>query len=515
VFVQNNYSKRIYYFVIFIGLVSVLFTHPFLRYPYDVIAHLIAIDELYHGAITSSTSIQPTRLIWHAFWAKLFYLFSIDSTHFFLRAYIIHIIQLYITLFSLYYFSHVFIRNIFKQIDTLTLQYLSLFSVLIWITLFSTSSGYYHQIWTLWYSVNYQLTLPLFWYITALTLVLFLEKISITRKIFFSIQILLISKFILQVHAMEFLYYLMYISLFSLLYVKQIYQKIKQYYYVIIPLILGVIYFIQTNISESSKIFNYFNLDKLPLLYDKISSEGQIIVQHLNRASDSINELMIVIFFISIAMIVSIFLKRKQEPYIISIKLLIFITISSLFIIIPLFEFSSGLFSIITRSDVIHRIYYSSSIFLLFPISLYYFSATYHISLKYISIITLTIILLTILFSYSTNLLSHNYYKNIQSLGNSFTGKRINFHLSKEQINTVGKILDNYEQNNHSGKETYYYARTDIAFVIKYIYHKNVLWKGRRINPNHIQEYQDKRNNTYHHILIETPQGFPKYIPYW
>ena len=79
----------------------------------------------------------------------------------------------------------------------------------------------------------------------------------------------------------------------------------------------------------------------------------------------------------------------------------------------------------------------------------------------------------------------------------------------------IGKKIKQYEKDNNSGKKIRFYARSDIAFVIKYIYHKEVYWKGRRKSPNYKKLYtQDRDTQQYQKILFETPKSFPKYIPY-
>lgn len=512
---QAHKSIYFYFIIITIGLLFIIFANPFLKYPYDIFAHLITIDELYHDIDIPTAGIPHERLIWHGFWAQFFAICNIQSIDLLLRAKIIFILQTFFNLFSIYFFSHVAIRNLFKHINLQELQYLSLWATLIWFTIFATFSVHYHLIWSLWYSVNYQITLTLFFYITALTLILFLEETSIKKKVFFIIQILLLSKFILQVHAMEFMYYLMYLLVFSLIYINKSYQIVKKYYYILIPLAIGFIYYIKEFQRDSSELFNYMNFEKFPLLYDTIISNGKLVVTHLNRSSNSINELMYLTFIITIITIIHIIWKSNRKTTFINKKVFILIFITSLFILIPLYEFSSGIFSIITRKDVIHRIYYSSSIFILLPVSIYYISKTFHLKFRYVHILLVIALVGTTIYSKHNAHLTHNYYKNIQSIKNSFFEKNIGFHLSQKQIDLIGQQLQVYEEKNHSEKKIYYYARADIAFVIKYIYRRDVYWIGRRKNPNHISHYQnDIAKDTHYKVLFETPKKFPKYIPF-
>jgi len=508
--------KLIFNFIISLLLLLVFLSNPFLRYPYDSIHHLIEIDNLYHTS-QGVFDIPTGRYIWHYLWAKIFILFQIPSLDLFIRAKIIHIVQTYIALFSIYYFSHVVIRNIFKNIQNIEVQYLALSSVVIWLSVFATYSINYQQVWNMWYSVNYQITLPLFWYITALSIVLFLEKTSLIKKIFFALQILLLSRFILQAHSMEYLYFLMHLFVFILLYIDKVYILIKKYYYIFIPFVLSL-YFIAKNYQpENSKIFQYISLDKIPMLYEKILINGDKLTNGYNRSGSAICELHYIILFISfITLMYYSYTKINQKNMLINSKLFMYIIFTSLFFIIPLYQHSSGLFSMITKTSVIHRIYYSSSLFLLIPISLYYLYSSYSknkISIWYINISIVIILLSTWIYSRYDIAHQQNYYKNVSSIKNSFFERKVGFHLDAMQIKDIGKKLNAYE-SNHLDKEPFYYARSDIAFVLKYLYEKNVYWEGRRRNVDYIKHFKTDININFSKVLFETPTNFPLYKPY-
>lgn len=513
---QRYKSIYVYIFFIGLGIAFAIFTNPFLRYPYDVFAHLIAIDELYHGAIKSTTSIPQGRLLWHHAWADIFQFFHIDSRHLLLRAHIIHSVQTFLALSAIYYFSYVTLRNLFKKIDKLTLLWLSLWSTIIWITTFSTHSVHYSLIWNLWYSINYQITLPLFFYMVALTLVISLENNSKIKNIFFILQIILISLFILKVHAMEFMYYLMYLSVLSLFYIDKLYTFFKKYYLFIAIALIGVVYFVKHYLVESSKIFLYLHLDTLPSLYNKIILLGNYALIHLNRADSVVNEMMYLILYLTLPFLLLVLWEKYQNKTYINLRLLLVILGTSLFVLIPQYTFTAGLFALISRVDVVHRIYFSSSLFILLPLYIYHIAQIYSWRLRTINMVIFTILLSMAIFSKHTTFLSHNYYNNLHSISESFNHRKLNFHLSEENISLIGQKIELYEKENHSGKKIRFYARSDIAFVIKYIYHKEVYWEGRRRNPNYIRHYHnDKVSNTYHKVLFETPEVFPKYIPFW
>lgn len=528
--------NALFYFVLLLGLTVLLYTHPFLRYPYDMIHHLIVMDDIYMQLIDpmqkhvgiwindiyimiptekyESLVLDRPRYLWHYMWAEVFACLNIDSTQMILRAKIIHIVQTMISFASIYYFSHVVLRNVFKDMPTTQLRWLSLWSVLIWLSIFATFSGLYHQVWIMWYSVNYQITLPLFWYMLGLTLVLLLEKTSWKIKLFFALQILLLTRFMIQVHSMEFLYYLMHISVFSLVFIDKVYLLIKKYFYIVIPIILAIIYMTKYYQPEKSLVFKYLSIEKLPALYEYIMQAGAFLLSGYNRASASVNELMYFILYLGIVFVTYLLWEKyKKREIKIQFRVLLFIILTSAFVLIPLDQFSGGLFSVITSMPVVNRLYYSSSLFVLIPIFTYYIFQKY--KPRYIHLlIALSLVSVTI-FSKYNNVLNHNYYKNIQSIKYSFDERKIGFNLSQTQISIIKEELDTYEKNNMSHKEIRYYARADIAFVIKYFFHKNVYWKGRSVNPDHKKIYEENKNNKdYHQILFEIPQSFPRYRPY-
>ena len=96
-------------------------------------------------------------------------------------------------------------------------------------------------------------------------------------------------------------------------------------------------------------------------------------------------------------------------------------------------------------------------------------------------------------------------------------GNKYAFHLSQKQIDHIGTAIKSYESKNTTNKKTLYFARQDIAFIIKYVYGKEIWWKGRRKNYNHNKDYWDHyqyQSKRYQPILYRTHGTFPKYIPY-
>jgi hypothetical protein len=306
----------------------------------------------------------------------------------------------------------------------------------------------------------------------------------------------------------------MHLSIFFLIFIDKIYFFLKKYFYLVVPLVVAIVYIAKRYQPESSPILNYLSIEKLPELYNKIMELGLWLVNGHNRAYASINELMYFILYFSIFSILYILWnKYKKVESNINMRVLYFVLIGSLFVLIPLYQFSGGLFSVITRMNVVNRFYYSSTLFVLLPIFTYALLHRYRFTYTHI-FSAFPLIGITIFSKYST-LLHHNYYSNVKSIQNSFQERKVGFNLSKEQIQTIKEKVQFYEKSNTTHKAIKYYARADIAFVLKYMYKKNINWEGRFGGMNYKKNYnKDKNNHGIQHILFETPKEFPPFVPY-
>jgi len=502
-----------FYLLLIATLAALFLTHPFLRYPYDAWEHLIGIDKF------RLSRLSPERAIWHHFWKDIFNLLSIEPSQVFLRARIIHTTQTLFSFFAVYLFSKVIIRNIFNRIDLLSLRYMAYWSTLIWFTVFATFSVNYHLVWILWYSVTYQITLPLFWYILALTIITLFEPISWQKKAFYLLQILVISRIILQMHSMEYFYYLMYIFVLSLVYWRKLYNFIKKHYMIILPFILLIIYFAKRYQPEHSQLLILLQEHDLMGIYHAITTYGERLQAGANRSWAVYNELMTVSLLLGVAMLIMLWKMRSRETTVgVHKKMYLFLFLTSLFVLLPLNTATSGILAVITRMDVVHRFYFSASLFVLIPVVLYYFITLYYKKSR-IAILNLVIIAtLTAALLYSKYFSStHNYADNVHSIIQSFYGNALDFNLSDRQIGEIGKELEHYEKKYNDGRPIIYFARPDITIVLLLVYRKKVFWWGRRANVSleaFQKELQRKSHGDFNTVIFETPRDFPEYIPY-
>lgn len=511
---DNN--ERNFYLLFTLTIISIFFTNPLLIYPYDVYTHLQWID-IQNNAV----SVPKVRYVWHYVWANIFQFLHIETTQIFLRAYVIHFTQVLTIFLILFYFSRVIIRNLFIQLTPIESNYLAYWATMIWFTIFATYSVNQHQVWILWYSVNYQISLPLTLLITGLSVSLALEHLSLKIKIIYILLILLFSYVILRIHPMEYIYFVMYIGVLFLIFMDKFIRLWRRKIFYSIPLTLLFLFFLTQLISliksssyQKLSILNYLSVEKLPELLSKIHTEGKLLVSHLNRASVSINELICLSLFLIVVMCILILYRHyKEYPSYINIRIAIFLLITSFFVLIPLLEFAGGLASIMTYTAVVHRFYYSSLLFLVVPSFIFYILTL--MKVKNLLQINLAIVLVLLgVFFYSKYIsTTHNYYKNSISIKNAFNKEKMKFNLSNKQIEVIGEEIQYYESLNNTHEKIMYYARDDIAFVIKFIYRKPVLY-NRRGSKNYINSYHRHKKEKYFPVLFKTPKGFPNYVRY-
>ncbi len=515
-------SKIFSYILMSLFLLFFLSMHPFLKYPFDVHFHLSEISDFY-----TNLDRVPVKgkEYWYIWWDKFFHLINLDNSKYFLRAYIIHYSSIVIDFFAIYFFNFTILHYLFKKIDRVSNRFLALWATFIWFIIFATSSMGIHLVWIQWYSINYQITLPLILLATGLLLHILFGNLTNSMKILYAIFMLAIFYIVLRIHSMEFLYFLMYLAVLILVFIDKVSSFIKKYKVFIILALIPII-FIILNLKEvvylisntEPALIKYMLNGEFKGLWLKILADGTILVNSLNRAWASMNELIYLsLFLIPFIIVLTIFEKQKKLN-IINIRVMLFIIVTSLFVLIPLFKVTAGLASVLVHIHVVNRFYYSSTIFLIIPIFFWYIIRFFKIknSLLLINILIPLTILATFYYSRFNISSNQNFYKNIISIKNSFNERKVGFNLSKEQIETIRDIAQKYKEQ--IGQEPYFYAREDIAYILKMIYNKSVYlplsWRGVRLKKDFYIKAYNKDTTHKNKVLFKTPKGFPPYEPY-
>jgi len=512
----NKLYKINWIAVIIFTLTILLLMHPFLKYPFDMYHHLLWIDECY-----LKNHVPNNKLNWHYFWSRVFRLLDWDNSHIFDRAYLIHYTQTIISYLSVYYFSYTFTKYTLPKESKLNWHTISAWSVFIWFIIYATASMGYHLVWIEWYSINYQISLPLTLLSTAFLFNFLFGKNSRYIYMFFSLITIFI---VLLIHSMEFIYFGMYIMLLILIYIDKVFHFFKNNKIVTIVLfifIVLVVMYLDKLISLISykipKIITYVISGNFTSLWQSIISEGSLVVNLFNRKIAVFNELIVVSLYLLIPILLIAFYKYRLNRAI-NIRLILFLIFSSLFILIPIYQILAGIASVTTYAKLVHRFYYSSTIFLVIPTFSYLILSIFKKEKNLIYFSALVGLILLITFYYSRFAIDtyQPFYKNIQSIKNAWNERKVGFNLSKKQIEYIGKEIKKYEAKY--GKKVKFYAREDIAFVIKYIYNKKVYlpikWRGYKLPKDYyIKAYKNKKSN-YKKVLFKTPKDFPQFAPY-
>jgi len=499
-------KEWVYYFILFIITAFIFLSNPFLKIPYDMWKHLILINSLYTTGENYTfypDNIWGAQYAWHYIWASFFKLFLVSDI--FLRAKIIHVTQFLFTFYVMLYVSKVFIRNLFINISRMTINWLSLITVLIWFTMYGTNGSHYQQSWIMWYSVNYQITLILYWLCTAITIKLFFENPR--HKTFLVFLLLSSLVLILLWHAMEFIYYLMFATVLVLVYLDKVIKFVKKHKikatltFVALCLLSLKLPLLFEIISRTPEVYDMVQKGNLSL-WNKILENGNELIMGLNRRSSSFNILIIISFaFLSAVCAGTLF--RVGITRIINRRTFAVIFISSLFFFIPFMTITGGVAGIIVGKGVTSRFIYSSTLFLSVP-CFYYVIYSKWPKLLYSGILSL------LLFCYIASWLlpfNHIYFKNVNSILFSLFPSEVGIQYSKKDIAIIGKELNKITQISQPEKPYLFYAIGDISWIISGVFKYYVFSVDGKGN---LTKAKFDKSDAYSRIIFNTPDNFHK-----
>ncbi len=465
--------------------------------------------------------INGRSYMWHQWWAVLFEFLHIPRKKIFLRAYIIHYSQIIIAFLALFYFSNVLLRILFKSLSKTMQHYAAYWSVLLWFTTIATFSEYYHQVWISWYSVNYQISLPLVFALTGITMSLLFDRSTSMIKLMKVIVILFLSYIILRIHSAEFIYYLLYIGILMLVHIDLIVRLLYKHLRISIILLLFLLFLIYHSISfiehffyRSVALLSYFTAEKIFSLIPAIIKQGEIVTRFYNRADSMMNiYIFFSLFILFIMTFVALIMRIKKRSPILRLRILFFVLLTSLFVFIPQTVPTAGLASLLTYDRIAYRFSYSTTVFLAIPVALTYIFL--YLNFKNIRLYNIGYLVIIIgLFFYSKYYsTSQNYFKNLYSFYYIFSKDKMRFNLNEKEIARIGKEIKNYHLQYHGRKPILFYARDDIAFVLKFIYGENVFYH-RRGSFDFRKDYNQHHDNHTTPILFKTPEGISPYHRY-
>ena len=482
--VRSEKFEIVFWVIISLGLLFIFSSFPMMKVRYDIWQHLGSIDSL-----VLHPEVRVFRSNWHSTWALIFRFFSIDSIYQY--SVIIHRVQFILCCVIVYNASKLiyqallvdnFLLNKNKWISSLSIS-----SLMIWLTILGTESGF-QQAWIMWYSVNYQITLPLLFLGLALSVNLLACKQDTGIIYIKSIQIIIIIVVIYLYHASELAYLVIYVPILCICFGLGLRKENA------ILIIVGALGF--------ASILVYFYIDRVPELikfalmgdYKRINElifeYGAYNISGGNRFSANWNEL----YFFSFFLVIPIMLFAYYKPTLLNIKVLYFIAFSLIFCIIPNFIFSAGLVSLISYPGIVNRYYFASFIFVLVPLLSYLILDKFG-KLKYPEIgVIITLSCIVIIFFLSKGLNNNGvYYQNIKSIKNSLDIKKVGIDITNDDIEFIGKQIQ-VAYLDHTFEEIIFCASYEKSYIVKYLYRQNnILFERRRpYSERECQEYAKK-----------------------
>jgi hypothetical protein len=436
----------LFYSLIAVAVLFIFLSNPFLVKEYDPWNwHLRFITEFYNGVSKSEGRI------WHLVWARIFKFMGIGDI--FIWAKIIHVFQFILAAIFLYFFSKTALTILIKsncsklhgiksyeglhsnendinginKLRKIQIKYLSLFAVFLWFigngTFSATFSGTlpiaYQQAWIMWYSVTYQgLTIPLFWYCTALTLITFYEELSFRKNLLCVIQIAMASFMIAKFHPQEFLYYIIHTSIIIIVNIGRIVSiKNKKAFLITIPIIFIIMFIaIKYFLDHTLPPFLYVISSQIVKVLQQINVLGHNVIDNLNRFPNSFSEIAIISIISMIIFRVNyLFINDKKISFNRNFFDLLLVS-SLLFFLIPMVPFLAGLAAYITHPNFVYRFFFASPWFIFFPFALYKVITMREINIPvYKIVITVALILCSIAY-FHKYLIPYHTFLNAKSI---------------------------------------------------------------------------------------------------
>lgn len=469
----------VFWSIVIVGIVFIASSYPMMKLRFDIWQHIGNIDIL-----VLDPDAKIVRSNWHATWAFFFRTLGINDI--FTYATIIHRVQFIFIGIIIYYAAKLLFSALLPTIELgdgnnksnrkQWLSSLAISSVLVWFTIIGTVSTF-QQAWIMWYSVNYQITLPLLFLALGLVVnaISFAQNnILIVEKIFGSLVFLTL---IYLYHAGELAYLVFYMPIILVCFcTKTNYKKtlISLAAVFIIVLVAARFYTdIMPGLVTLLKDGNYH------VVINQINIRGAWNTAGNNRYLANWNEMYTISVFVAAPVALLAWTKRNY----VNQRVFLFIVLSLVFCFIPTFKYSAGIASLISYDGIVNRYYFASFVFVLVPLCLYLVVCHFKV-LQHPAVLVLSVLLLMgLVFTYS-KLLNNGgvYYQNVKSIRNSLYQDRVGIDMPATEIESIGRQIS-AAQAQYGANQIIYCADYDKSHIVRYIYRKNNILFDR--NPLH------------------------------
>ena len=469
-------SDRIYKFAFWttvaLLIVFIMNSYPMMKTRFDIWYHLGYIDDYVYDP-----NIRHGRSNWYKTWAHILRL--LETRDISTYAVIIHRTQFLISCFSIYLSAkfllpavlHKTVQNKHTSAENkLWVSSFALSSMMVWLTVIGTVSTF-QQAWIMWYSVNYQITLPFFFLATSLLINAIALQQShrlVFVKIAFSLVLLAL---VLLWHAGELVYLFVYLLAALLIYASK--QNIKK---ISIGLLLLLI---------ASWIASQFYNDRIPEIFTLIKSGqggkiagliheyGKYNIEGGNRYAANWNAL----YAVCVVSAIPVLFFNFYDRTVLNSKAVYIVLASLIYCFVPTFKISSGIASLFYGAPIVNRIYFASMLFVLPSLLVYLVlnKSTKFNKPIYLLILVAALMVVTAAYSRYVND-SGTYFQNVHSIRNSLKPDKVGIDIPTSEIASIKAQIDAAKMK-FKEEDIMFCANHDKSHIIQYVYRqKNILF---------------------------------------
>jgi hypothetical protein len=479
---SNNTYRIVFWLLVAAGFAFIMRSYPMMKTRFDIWFHLGFIDDFVHGIY-----VEYGRSNWYKTWAFVFKVLEIKDIRNY--AVIIHRTQFVISCISIYLSSAYLLPALLLKLDQFkgNLQnskyWISSFALtctLVWLTVIGTVSTF-QQAWIMWYSVNYQLTLPFLF--LAITLFINAAVVPQTQtrvytKIVGSLVLLIL---IFLFHAGELIYLFIYLIAGLVVFTNK--HNIKK---IAISLL---------SMFALAWIGSFFYVDRVPEIISLIQTGqstkisgliqeyGKYNIDGGNRYEANWNALYAVCVFCALPILYIV----NRDKTTVNSKVFFVVMASLAYCFIPTFKLSSGVASLFYPAPIINRLYFASMLFIL-PSFLSYLILNKTAKFKHpIYLLLMVLVLMGITAVYSRYINNGGtYFQNINSIRNSLKSEKVGIDLPVSEIESIKKQIDAAKMK-YSDSDIMYCANYDKSHIVQYVYRqKNILFD--RFAPHEVAD---------------------------
>jgi hypothetical protein len=332
-------------------------SYPMLHDGYDWAYHLKTIvDRNYH----------PNNF-WHFQWAHVFSTLNIEDNNK-IRALIIHRTQTALTLLMLVGSAYMFLSTALKHVSRQTLWQLAMVASVVWMVThgtYSSPAGEPHYSarhvlsWLQWYSVTYQIALPMFFIASAAILKAVTAKVP-SQTVWWSVITLITAYLIARIHAAELVYFLFTAGGIVLIYVVP--GKSWRVLFMVTMALAVVLMLGLTFTYRQPEIISLLHPSRWGELVARMNEFGHLLVgSNINRSETTWHSLSSVSLLAAVA---SVFMAKDKD----ALRLALLVVYSSALAIGIQIHHSAGLLGLVIGEYVTWRFGFSTLLYLGIPL---------------------------------------------------------------------------------------------------------------------------------------------------